>query len=95
VAIRVTTSIEHYRCNLDRGHRPVLVTWQQGLTVAEAVGEVHIFRERTAATLCAEKLDCRSCPWYIPQCIQRGLRPRQPALTGNGGEDDVAHDGQQ
>ncbi len=25
----------------------------------------------------------RSC--YVSKCIQRGLRPRQPALTGNGG----------
>ena len=30
---------------------------------------------------------------YISSCIQRGLRPRQPALTGNGGEDDVARTG--
>ena len=32
---------------------------------------------------------------YLSICIQRGLRPRQPALTGNGGEDDVACERQQ
>jgi hypothetical protein len=44
VAIHVTTSpgeavIERCRDNLDRGHRPFLVTRQRGLTVAEALAE--------------------------------------------------------
>ena len=29
-------------------------------------------------------------PCYVPMSIQMGLRPHQPALTGNGGDNDVA-----